>query len=164
MNPLKLLLTTALLCAISTYTYAQDDELTVRNNKGVDISIAKSDVSESCGRVVYLMLTQSAKYKRNTRRLRKALNKELDLPKTLNKEIAVRFLVNCEGAASGFVTSKNIDPAQAKLVTQAFDKIQGWKPGIRRNKPTDMEIILLVEFKNGQVDRISRINPKALSL
>lgn len=164
MKSYKLLFLVGLIACSSNFVFAQNDELTVKNHMGIEVNIKKADVSEACGRVVYLMLTQSAKYKRSTRKLRKALNKKIDMPRRVNKEVAVRFLVNCKGEASGFVTSKNIEGHLADKIIEAFDEIQNWKPGIRRNKPTDMEVILLLDFKNGRIDRINRIKPKALSL
>ena len=126
--------------------------INIRDNSGKIIEERKVDTSNACNKEnVYVFLPEMATYKEGLDHLASLLNSQLEISKKEKIKFLVVFLVNCEGRASGFISSYSGTNEIVNQTIKLLNENQNWNPGILSSQPVDSYKSIYIEIKRGKL-------------
>jgi len=115
------------------------------------------DIAQACNKdSVYLVNT--AEFAGGISKFTELLNNQIVIDKKLKGKIEIKFLVNCKGEASGYVTTDYLNGSyDGKFnieILEVFDLNQKWNPAMINGKAVDSFKILEFRIKKGIIKSI----------
>jgi hypothetical protein len=147
----KLILLTVLFLANLTI-HAQSG-FKIRDKDGKIVEERLVDLSHACKKdSVFAILSKQPEFKNGTNALIDSLNSKITIDPKLKCNIYIMFLVNCNGNASGFVTSDTKNVTLSSDIINVLKSLQFWIPAELQNKErVDCYKNLFVEIKKGKI-------------